>query len=108
MSSHLLLEATGGVGATLAVLGVIVSARPLALVLRTWIEQTSRTRRLIKALEDSRPSQRPQIIKACSELEGNPEAWDGDAAAGRLPARARPRSSATPARKRIIRKGRQE
>jgi hypothetical protein len=41
----------------------------VAAVLRTWIVQASRTRRLTKALEGSRPGQRPPIILACSRLE---------------------------------------
>lgn len=81
MSSQLLIQ-TGHIAVLVAVLGLAIGARALASVLRTWIEQTSRTRRLDKALEDSRPNQRPGIILACSQLEGKaagaPEAVTAD------------------------------
>lgn len=70
MSSHLLIEAAGPTVMLTAVLGIGAAVNALTSVLRTWIEQVSRTRRLIRALEDSRPYQRPGIIRACSQLEG--------------------------------------
>jgi hypothetical protein len=70
MSSHLLIEAAGPTVMLTAVLGIGAAVNALTSVLRTWIEQMSRTRRLIRALEDSRPYQRPGIIRACSQLEG--------------------------------------
>jgi hypothetical protein len=69
MSSHLLIEAAGPTVMLTAVLGIGAAVNALTSVLRTWIEQMSRTRRLIRALEDSRPYQRPGIIRACSQLE---------------------------------------
>ncbi|MDX3195411.1 hypothetical protein PV458_44020 [Streptomyces sp. MN03-5084-2B] len=41
----------------------------VAAVLRTWIVESFRTRRLTTALKDTRPGQRPPIILACSRLE---------------------------------------
>ena len=70
MSSHLLIEAAGPTVMLTAVIGIGAAVNALTSVLRTWIEQVSRTRRLIRALEDSRPHQRPGIIRACSQLEG--------------------------------------
>ena len=70
MSSHLLIETTSQVALIAATVSVAATAKALASVLRTWIEQASRTRRLARALEDSRPNQRPEIIVACSQLEG--------------------------------------
>jgi hypothetical protein len=82
MSSHLLIETTGQVVLIAATVSVAATARALASVLRTWIEQASRTRRLARALEDSRPNQRPEIIVACSQLEGKPAGRPRVAAAG--------------------------
>jgi hypothetical protein len=89
MSSHLLIEAAGPTVILTAVLiGAVANA--LTSVLRTWIEQVSRTRRLIRALEDSSPSQRPGIIRACSQLEGGHGGKPVDSAAnGRLPVHKR-------------------
>ncbi len=70
MPDYLLNEAAGGVAVFAVILG-------LASVLRTWIEQQARTRRLAKALENTRPSERPKIIIACSQLEGQPPADAG-------------------------------
>ena len=91
MSSHLLTGPAGQAAMVAAALGVAATAKALASVLRTWIEQASRTRRLTRALEDSRPNQRPGIIMACSQLEGKPggEA-DGDSPDGRLTAQGHP------------------
>jgi hypothetical protein len=90
MSSHLLIEAAGPAVMLTAVLGVSAAVNALTSVLRTWIEQVSRTRRLIRALEDSRPYQRPGIIRACSELEATPGGKPGDGTThGRPPGRKR-------------------
>jgi hypothetical protein len=72
MSSYLLIEATGRVAVIAAALGIASGAKALTSVLRVWIEQSSRTRRLSKALEGSTPNQRPAIIMACSQLEERP------------------------------------
>lgn len=80
MSSHLVIEATGQVALMAMAIGIAASARALALVLQTWIEQASRTRRLARALEDSRPGQRAEIIMAVSQLERKPARKPGDAA----------------------------
>ncbi|HET6192537.1 MAG TPA: hypothetical protein VFE59_36685 [Trebonia sp.] len=91
MSSHLLIEAAGPTVMLTAVLGVSAVVTALTSVLRTWIEQVSRTRRLIRALEDSRPYQRPGIIRACSQLEGAPGGKPSDDTTnGRPPGRKRP------------------
>lgn len=91
MPSHLLIEPVGQAAVVAAVLGIAAIAKALASVLRTWIEQASRTRRLTKALEDSRPDQRPAIIMACGQLEGKPAGEaDGDAPDGRLAAHGHP------------------
>jgi hypothetical protein len=86
MSSHLLTEPTNQAAVVAAALGTAAIMKALASVLRTWIEQASQTRRLTKALEDSRPNQRPEIIMACSQLEGRRggEA-DADAPDGKHP-----------------------
>ena len=92
MSSHLLIETTGRVAMLIAAFAIAVGAKALASVLRTWIEQASRTRRLVKALEDSWPDQRPRIIMACSQLEGSPAGKPGcDTADGALSAHGYPR-----------------
>lgn len=71
MALPLLVETTGSVAALATALGIASGAKAFASVARTWIEQVSRTRRLTKALEDSKPDQRPEIIQACSRLEGS-------------------------------------
>jgi hypothetical protein len=91
MSSHLLTESAGQAAVVAAALAIAATMKALASVLRTWIEQASRTHRLTKALEDSRPNQRPEIIMACSQLEGkHGSEADGDAPDGRLPAHGHP------------------
>jgi hypothetical protein len=50
-----------------AILAVLTTA--VASVLKKWIGETSRTRRLIKSIEGARPSQRSEIIRAFSQLE---------------------------------------
>lgn len=90
MSSHLLIEAAGPTVMLTAVIGIGAAVNALTSVLRTWIEQVSRTRRLIRALEDSRPHQRPGIIRACSQLEGISAGRPGDGTTnGRIPGRKR-------------------
>jgi hypothetical protein len=92
MSSELLIQATGHVTVLVAALGIAASAKALVLVLRTWIEQASRTRRLTKALEDSKPNQRPEIIMACSQLEARSAGKPGGDTADRvLPGHGQPR-----------------
>jgi hypothetical protein len=87
MSSYLLIEATGRAAVIIVALGIASGAKALASVLRIWIEQVSRTRRLSKALEGSTPGQRPGIIMACSQLEGGPAGKPGCSIAdGTLPA----------------------
>lgn len=87
MPSYLLIEATGRVAVIVAALGIASGAKALASVLRTWIAQASRTRRLSKALDGSTPNQRPGIIMACSQLEAAPADKPGcDTADGTLPA----------------------
>lgn len=49
--------------------GVLMGLNPLASVLRVLIEQRSRTRRFVLALENSDPRERPEIIAACGRLE---------------------------------------
>lgn len=70
MPSDLLTQMTGRIVVLVTVLAVAAVARALASVLRTWIEQASRTRRLAKAIEGAKPHQRSGIIMACSQLEG--------------------------------------
>ena len=69
--SYLLNETPGRIVAVLIALALAAVVRALASVLRTWIEQASRTRRLARSLEGTKPHQRPGIIMACSHLEGN-------------------------------------
>jgi hypothetical protein len=71
--SYLLNDATGRIAAVLIAIAIAIAiatvAKALASVLRTWIEQAFRTRRLARSLEDTKPHQRPEIIKACGQLE---------------------------------------
>jgi hypothetical protein len=77
VSSQLLTDPTGRIVAALIALAVATAIKALASVLRTWIEQTSRTRRLTRSLEGTRPHQRPGIIMACGQLEGGPSGGHG-------------------------------
>jgi hypothetical protein len=70
VSSHLLTDTTGRIAAVLIALALATAIKALASVLRTWIEQASRTRRLTRSLEGTKPHQRPGIIVACGQLEG--------------------------------------
>jgi hypothetical protein len=70
VSSQLLTDPTAHVIAALVVLALATAIKALASVLRTWVEQTSRTRRLTRSLEGTKPHQRPGIIIACGQLEG--------------------------------------
>jgi hypothetical protein len=63
---------------TAAAIGIAIGLNALVSVLRMWIEQASRTRRFVRALENSEPSQRPGIIMACSQLEGKSASQPGD------------------------------
>jgi hypothetical protein len=44
------------------VLGMAIGLQALALIFRTLIDQTAKTRQLKRALEGSKPSERPDII----------------------------------------------
>jgi hypothetical protein len=68
--SQLLTDPTGRIAAVLLALALATAIKALASVLRTWIEQASRTRRLTRSLEGTEPHQRPGIIIACGQLEG--------------------------------------
>jgi hypothetical protein len=70
VSSHLLTDPTGRIAAVMIALALAAGIKALASVLRTWIEQASRTRRLTRSLEGTKPHQRPGIIIACGQLEG--------------------------------------
>lgn len=61
----LLGHGPGVAAAVAAALAVNASAS----VVRVWIEQTFRTRRLARALEGVEPDQRADIILACGRLE---------------------------------------
>lgn len=67
--SYLLNDATGRIAAVLIAIALATVVKALASVLRTWIEQAFRTRRLARSLEDTKPHQRPEIIMACGQLE---------------------------------------
>jgi hypothetical protein len=77
MGTQLLIETTRHAAILAVVLGIATGVKALASVLRTWIEQAARTRRLARALEDSTPNQRPHIIMACSHLESTPASDPG-------------------------------
>ena len=77
MSSQLLTDPTGRIAAVLIALAVAAAVKALASVLRTRIEQESRTRRLAISLEGTKPDQRPGIIIACGQLEGGPAGGRG-------------------------------
>jgi hypothetical protein len=95
VSSQLLLETAGHTGLLIVALCIAAGAKALASVLRTWVQEASRTHRFNKALEDSSPIERPEIIVACSQLEGQHAAEPGpDTAVGRLPAHTRLQPSA--------------
>ena len=79
---YLLSEATGRIVAVLLAVALATVAKALASVLRTWIEQASRTRRLARSLEGTKPHQRPGIIIACSRLEGRSTGGPDNAKAG--------------------------
>jgi hypothetical protein len=55
MSSHLFAETMAHIPLLAAVLAIAAVAKALASVSRTWIEQTSRTSRLAKSLEGTKP-----------------------------------------------------
>jgi len=76
--SYLLNEAPGRIVAVLIAFALATVVKALASVLRTWIEQASRTRRLARSLEGTKPHQRPGIIMACSHLEGSPTGGQGN------------------------------
>ena len=82
MSTHLLIEMMDRVTA-IVVVGVIVRAP--ASVLRTWIEERFRTRRLSEALKGTKPNQRSEIIVAFGRFEGGlPDESSNDAPDVRL------------------------
>ena len=70
MPSQLLTDPTGRIAAVFIALALAAAIKALASVLRIWIEQSSRTRRLTRSLEGTKPHQRPGIIIACGQLEG--------------------------------------
>ena len=67
--SPLLATAIARIVIIAAFLTAAAVAKALASVLKTWIEQTSRTRRLADSLEGAKPHHRPGIILACGQLE---------------------------------------
>jgi hypothetical protein len=72
MPPQLIVQTMGQLGPLVVMVAIATGAMAVTSVLRTLIEQASRTRRLNKALEGSKPNQRPEIILACSQLEGAP------------------------------------
>jgi hypothetical protein len=70
VSSQLLTDPAARIAAVLIALALAAAIKALASVLRIWIEQASRTRRLTRSLEGTKPHQRPGIIIACGQLEG--------------------------------------
>jgi hypothetical protein len=64
-----LAQALASVGHYPVVAGAVAVVVALAPVLRSWIAQNARTRRFTRALEDTEPSQRAEIIAACSQME---------------------------------------
>ena len=70
MSSQLLTDPTARIAAVLIAVALAAAIKALASVLQIWIEQASRTRRLTRSLEGTKPHQRPGIIIACGQLEG--------------------------------------
>ena len=75
-------ETAGRVAMVAAILGTAVAVKAFASVLRTWIEQAFRTRRLKQALEGSRPKQRKSIITAVGRLEAASPSEERDRPAG--------------------------
>src|ERR1700760_97523 len=69
MPAHLVIEATGATAVIAVAFGIRAIARATASVLRVWIEQSHCTRRLRRSLENAKPTERTEIIKACSQLE---------------------------------------
>jgi hypothetical protein len=84
--SPLLIATIGNASVRAAALtGVAVGLGALASVLRVWIEQVARTRRLERALMNSDPSQRAEIIVACSALENKAAKPVGNSKRARKP-----------------------
>jgi hypothetical protein len=69
MSSPIFVDIASHVTMISAVVGGAVGATSFASVLRTWIKQRSRTRRLASALKGSDPKHRPKIIRAWRKFE---------------------------------------
>jgi hypothetical protein len=67
MLAHLSSATAGSVISVLAVLCLAVAS-----VLRKWIEESFRTRRFIKSIEEAPPQARSEIIRACGQLETRP------------------------------------
>ena len=82
MSAHLLSVTGVTEELIVGVLAVVTTAS--ASVVKKWIEETFRTRRVVKSLEDAKPQQRPEIIRAWGQLEGRATSKhpDADTAAG--------------------------
>jgi hypothetical protein len=83
MSSHLIAGPASSIAVLVIVLAITPIVKALASVLRTWIEQASRTRRLARSLEGTKPHQRPGIIMACGQLEGRTAGESGSDETGR-------------------------
>jgi hypothetical protein len=87
MPADLLAEMTGHMIVLVALLAITGVVKALASVLRVWIEQASRTRRLTRAIEGAEPHQRSGIIIACGQLERKSSGRPGyDQSAEQLPA----------------------
>jgi hypothetical protein len=69
LSSQLLTGPAGCIAAVLIGLVLAAAIKALASVLRTWIEQTSRTGRLSRFRGGIEPHQRGGIIIACGQLD---------------------------------------
>jgi hypothetical protein len=67
MSAHLL-----SVSAELIVALLAMVSTASASVVKTWIVETFRTRRVLKALENAKPQEMAEIIRAWAQFEGKP------------------------------------
>jgi hypothetical protein len=67
MSAHLL---SASAELIVAILAMVSTAS--ASVVKTWIGETFRTRRVLKALENAKPQEMPEIIRAWAQFEGKP------------------------------------
>ena len=76
MSAHLLVKAAGPTVMLTAVLGIGAAVNALTSVLRTWIEQMSRTRRLINDLID-RAEVTGKSSRTAHRSAGSPDDYEG-------------------------------